>query len=241
WEPWVKRLDDRFRIITLDLPGHGLTGAVPSGDYTQEGMVKFIDEVASMLGLHQFAIGGNSMGGRASILFTITHSERVTKLILVDSGGLPTRQVEPTPLVYRLMGIPIASRLLLHITPRSLVVDGLNSAIVRKEMITDEMIDRYWDFIRMDGTRAATIARSRIRDKRIRDDIPKIKTPTLILWGEDDRTIPVEAAYAFHAAIAGSKLIVYPNTGHIPQEEVADESASDLRAFLNGAETTFGR
>src|SRR5215471_15840014 len=93
WEPWVKRLSDRFRIITMDLPGHGLTGAVPDGDYTQEGMVKFIDEVASMLGLHQFAIGGNSMGGRASILFTITHSERVTKLILVDSGGLPTRQV----------------------------------------------------------------------------------------------------------------------------------------------------
>jgi pimeloyl-ACP methyl ester carboxylesterase len=233
WEPWVKRLSDRFRIITMDLPGHGLTGAVPNGDYTQEGMVKFIDEVANKLGLHQFAIGGNSMGGRASVLFTIKHPEKVTHLVLVDSGGLPTRQVEPTPLVYRLMGIPIANRLLLHITPRSIVVDGLNSAIVRKDIITDEMIDRYWDFIRMSGTREATITRSRIQDKRIRDDIPNIKTPTLILWGENDRTIPVEAAYAFHAAIAGSKLIVYPNTGHIPQEEVAAESAADLRAFLN--------
>jgi pimeloyl-ACP methyl ester carboxylesterase len=66
-------------------------------------------------------------------------------------------------------------------------------------------------------------------------------TPTLILWGEDDRTIPVEAAYAFHAAIAGSKLVVYPNTGHVPQEEVADESAADVRAFLSGAEITLGR
>src|SRR5262245_59832645 len=241
WEPWVKRLTDRFRIITLDLPGHGLTGAVPNRDYTQEGMVKFIDEVAGIIGLHRFAIGGNSMGGRASILFTIKHPESVKQLILVDSGGLPTKQVEPTPLAYRLMGIPIANRLLLHITPRSLVVDGLNSAIVRKDIITDEMIDRYSDFIRMEGTREATITRGRIRDKRIRDDIPNIKTPTLILWGEDDRTIPVEAAYAFHAAIAGSKLIVYPNTGHVPQEEVPDESAADVRAFLTGAETTLGR
>jgi len=240
WEPWAKRLSDRFRVITLDLPGHGLTGAVPNGDYTQEGMVKFIDEVAAILGLQRFAIGGNSMGGRASVLFTIKHPERVTHLVLVDSGGLPTKQVEPTPLAYRLMGIPIANRLLLHITPRSLIVDGLNSAIVHKDIITDEMIDRYWDFIRMDGTREATIIRSRIRDKRIRDDIPNIKTPTLILWGEEDRTIPVEAAYAFHAAIAGSKLIVYPKTGHIPQEELADESAADVRAFLSG-EITHGR
>ena len=241
WEPWAKRLSDRFRVITLDLPGHGLTGAVPNGDYTQEGMVKFIDEVAAILGLQRFAIGGNSMGGRASVLFTIKHPERVTHLILIDSGGLPTKQVETTSLAYRLMGIPIANRLLLHITPRSLVIDGLNSAIVHKDIITDEMIDRYWDFIRMDGTREATITRGRIRDNRIRDDIPNIKTPTLILWGEDDRTIPVEAAYTFHAAIAGSKLIVYPNTGHVPQEEVAVESAADVRAFLSGTEITLRR
>jgi pimeloyl-ACP methyl ester carboxylesterase len=241
WEPWVKRLSDRFRVITVDLPGHGLTGAVPDRDYTQEAMVKFIDQVAGVLGLHRFAIGGNSMGGRASILFTIQHPERVTHLILVDSGGLPTKQAEATSLVYRLMGIPIANRLLLHITPRSLVVDGLNSAIVHKDIITDEMVDRYWDFIRMAGTREATITRSTIRDKPIRNDIPKIKTPTLILWGENDHTIPVEAAYAFHAAITGSKLVVYPNTGHVPQEEVADQSAADLRSFLSGAEITVGR
>jgi hypothetical protein len=55
------------------------------------------------------------------------------------------------------MGIPIANRLLLLITPRSLVVDGLNSTIVRKDIITDEMIDRYWDFVWMSGTREATI------------------------------------------------------------------------------------
>ena len=98
WEPWVKRLSDKFRVITVDLQGHGLTGAVPNRDYTQEGMVKFIAEVADTLALHRFAIGGNSMGGRASVLFTIKHAERVTHLVLVDSGGLPTKQVEPTPL-----------------------------------------------------------------------------------------------------------------------------------------------
>src|SRR5205809_6069431 len=108
WEPWAKQLSDQFRVVTVDLPGHGLTGAVPSRDYTQEGMVKFIDEIADILRLHTFAIGGTSMGGRASVLFTIKHPERVTQLVLVDSVGVPTMQVEPTPLAYRLMVIPIA-------------------------------------------------------------------------------------------------------------------------------------
>src|SRR5207244_4529215 len=166
-------------------------GAVANHYYTQERMAEFVGEFAGMLGLHRFAIGGNSMGWRASVLFTITHPERVTHLILVDSGGLPTKQVEPTPLAYRLMSIPIANRLLLHITPRSLIVDGLNSAIVHKDIITDDMIDRYWDFIRMDGTREATITRGRIRHNRIRDDILDIETPSLILWCDDDLPIPV--------------------------------------------------
>ena len=237
WERWANRLSDTFRVVTVDMPAHGLTGAVPNRDYTQEGMVKFIDEVAGELGLQRFAIGGNSMGGRVAALFTIKHPDRVTHLVLVDSGGLPSKQVDPTALALRLMRTPIANRVLLYITPHSLVVEGLNDAIIHKDIITDEMIDRYWDFIRMDGTRDATITRANVRDKPIKDDIGNIKAPTLILWGEEDRTIRVDVAYAFQAAIAGSTLIVYPNTGHIPQEEVPDRSAADVRAFLSGAVT----
>jgi hypothetical protein len=88
-------------------------------------------------------------------------------------------ELESTPLAYRLMGISMANRLLLYITPRSLVVDGLNSAIVHRDIITDEMIDRYLHFIRMDVTREATITRGRIRDKRIRD-------VRLFEWSFDD-------------------------------------------------------
>jgi pimeloyl-ACP methyl ester carboxylesterase len=239
WEPWAKRLDDTFRVITVDMPGHGLTGAVPNRDYSQEGMVKFVGEVADALGLQRFALGGNSMGGRVAAIFAELHPDRVTHLVLVDAGGLPSKQVGPITLVVRLARTPIVNRvLLLHITPRSLVVDGINDAILRKDIITDGMIDRYWDFVRMEGTRDATITRFNTRDKAIKDHIGDIKTPTLILWGEEDRVIPVDAGHEFHAAIPGSKLIVYPKTGHIPQEEVADTSAADVRAFLSGTQTS---
>jgi pimeloyl-ACP methyl ester carboxylesterase len=233
WEPWAKRLSDTFRVITVDLPGHGLTGAVPNRDYSQEAMLKFMEAITNALRLDTFAIGGNSMGGRVALLFTLEHPSRTTHLVLVDSGGVPTKQVDPESFAFRLIRMPVINRVLLYITPRSLVADGLNGAVSHKDIISDEMVDRYWDFVRMKGTREATIARVNIRDKRIKDRISSIKVPTLILWGEEDRIISVEAAYEFHAAISGSKLIIYPKTGHIPQEELADRSAADVRTFLS--------
>jgi pimeloyl-ACP methyl ester carboxylesterase len=235
WEPWAKRLGDTFRIVTIDLPAHGLTGAVSDADYSYEAMVTFVRDVVNALGVQRFAIGGNSMGGRLSALFAGQYPDRVTHLILVDPGGLPVKQVEPVPLAFRLLRLPILNRILLYITPRSIVVDALNEAVSHKEIITDEMVDRYWEFARLEGTREATIMRANIISKAITERLGNIKAPTLILWGEEDRVIPVDHAREFHARIPGSRLIVYPMTGHIPQEELPDQSASDVREFLSRA------
>jgi pimeloyl-ACP methyl ester carboxylesterase len=231
WKPWVKRLGDTFRIISVDLPGHGLTGSVPNGDYSHDGMVKFLAEVADNLQLTKFALGGNSMGGRVSAGFVLEHSDRVTRLILVAATGLPYQDAPPT-LVFRILRIPLLNRVLRHITPRSIPAAALNDGISRRAIIDDEMVDTYWDFIRMEGTRAATILRINMPVKTLEDRIHEIRIPTLILWGDEDRIVPVDLGHEFHRRIAGSRLILYPKTGHIPQEEVADESAAEVRAFL---------
>ncbi|MGA7675008.1 MAG: alpha/beta hydrolase [Rhizomicrobium sp.] len=233
WEPWSQILSDKFRVITVDLPGHGLTGAVASGDYSEQGMAVFVKAFADKLGLGRFAIGGNSMGGGVAARFAELYPDRITHLILVDAVGMQSQFGDRIPLAFRLARVPVVNRLLLHITPRSLVVEGLNDAIVRKATLTDTTIDEYWDFARMAGTREATVARFRLPpDSYVRDHVGAIKTPTLILWGKDDPIIPVAAAHAWAKAIPGSKLIVYPDTGHLPMEEDAPESARDVRAFL---------
>jgi pimeloyl-ACP methyl ester carboxylesterase len=235
WVPWVNRLDKDFRVVTLDMPGHGLTGAVPNGDYSQEGMVKFTLEVADKLHLAKFAIGGNSMGGGVAARFAEEHPDRVTKLILVDAAGMPVASGDKVPLAFRIARTPVLNNMMLYITPRSIVTEGLNDAIIHKEIIDDHMVDLYWNFARMEGTRAATLKRFTLPvTNDVATDIAKIKAPTLILWGEQDHLIPVAAAHKFNAAIPGSKLIVYPATGHIPMEEVPDESANAVRAFMNG-------
>lgn len=235
WEPWAKRLGGTYRIVTMDLPGHGLTGAVPNRDYSQEGMVKFVDEVVTKLGLAKFALGGNSMGGGVVARYAEEHPDKVSALILVDAGGEPGKMGDKIPLAFRIARMPVLNQIVLHITPRNLVVEGLNDAIVHKAIITPAMIDEYWDFARMEGTREATRERFQLPfTNDVKEHIADIKAPTLILWGEQDHLIPVASAYAFHKDIPGSKLIVYPQTGHIPMEEVADRSAADVRAFLAG-------
>jgi pimeloyl-ACP methyl ester carboxylesterase len=233
WEPWSKALSDTYHVVSIDLPGHGLTGAVPSKDYSQEGMVAFTQAVADKLGLARFALAGNSMGGGVAARFAEEHPDRLTALILVDAGGMPVKQGDRMPIAFRIARMPVVNQLALHITPRSLASEGLNDAVVHKEILTDAMIDSYWDFARMEGTREATLERfSSPWDTYVRDHIRAITMPTLVLWGEQDHLIPVEAGREFRKAIPGAKLIVYPKTGHIPMEEVAAQSAGDVRAFL---------
>ena len=234
WEPWSKALSDHYRVISLDLPAHGLTGAVPNHDYSQKGMANVVDEFVDALHVQKFSLGGNSMGGGVAARYAEMHPDRLTHLILVDAGGMPTKGGDRIPFVFRLVGTPWAKPILLHITPRSFVTDVLNAAVVRKSIITDQMIDEYWDFVRMEGTREANAERFATVDDRsyVHDHIGVIKVPTLILWGEQDHLVPVAVAHEFNDAIPHSKLIIYPATGHIPMEEVADQSAADVRAFL---------
>jgi len=235
WEPWAKRLEDTFRVITVDLPGHGLTGAVPNRDYSEDGMVKFVGEVADALALQRFAVGGNSMGGRVAARFAEVDPARVTHLILVDASGLPSKQDDRTPLAFWLLRTPVINRMLLRVAPRSIVALGLNEAFVHRDIISDAMVDSYWELGRMEGTREATLARINAPSKSgVQAHIADIKAPTLILWGEEDRLVPVDVAHAFQAAIPGSKLIIYSKTGHGPQEEVPEPSARDVRQFLLG-------
>lgn len=233
WEPWSKNLSDTFRVVTFDFPGHGLTGATVTPDYSEQGMTKFVRDFADSLGLKQFALVGNSLGGGVAARFAELYPERVTRLVIVD--GHTDGLVAPgkLPFVWRLGRTPVANKVLLKLTPRVAVEEGLNKAVAHKAMLTNDVIDRFWDFLRMEGTRPAALIRFNLAfDTYVRDHARSITTPTLILWGEDDDIVPVAAARAWAKAIPNSRLIIYPATGHIPMEEVPEKSATDVRAFL---------
>jgi len=236
WEDWSKNLSDRFRVVSLDLPGHGLTGAVPNHDYSTKGMAVFVAEFADKIGLKKFALAGNSMGGGVAARFAEMYPDRVTALILVDAGGMPGKMGDRIPLAFQLLRMPWLQAVMAHANPKPLAREGLGKAIVRKSVLTEQMIDLYTDMALLEGTREATFERFNQTGEDygyVKAHIRALKMPVLILWGQEDHLIPVETAHTWKAAIPGSKLIVYPATGHIPMEEVADQSAADVRAFLS--------
>lgn len=236
WEPWVEELGDTYRVISLDLPAHGLTGAVPDTPYDAydvDAMVAFVDAVINKVGVSKFALAGNSMGGRVSWQYALVHPENISHLILLDASGIPEPEGTETPYVFRLLRMPLVGSLLTQITPRTLFEDGLKAAFTDKSMVTDEMVDLYRELSLMEGTREANL----IRYQTYGDDdryqrLGEIDIPTLILWGEDDALVPVSSAYEFDKRLPNSELIVYKGVGHIPMEEIAAQSAADVRAFI---------
>jgi pimeloyl-ACP methyl ester carboxylesterase len=236
WEPWVAQVGDQFRMISIDLPAHGLTGPTPGEDYSQEAMAQFVNEFTTVMHIERFALAGNSMGGGIAARFAIHYPERLTHLILVDAAGMPTKEPRDPGLGFIIARTPVLQNLMLYVTPRGMFEEGLKKAIENDALVTPEMVDRYWILNRKAGNRAASLKRFQTPfDTFVQDNAAKIRTPTLILWGEKDTLTPRDMGTAYNAAIKGSKLVVFRNVGHIPMEEVPDQSARIVREFLSPA------
>jgi pimeloyl-ACP methyl ester carboxylesterase len=234
WEPWVAQIGDQFRMISIDLPGHGLTGPVPSEDYSQEAMMQFVNEFTTVMNVERFALAGNSMGGAIAARFAIRYPERLTALILVNAAGMPTKTATDPGLGFVIARTPVIQNVMLYVSPRSLFEDGLKKAIVNDALVTPEMVDRYWILNRKTGNRAASLKRFQTPfDNFIPENVARISAPTLIIWGDKDTLTPPDIGQAYNAAIRGSKLVVFRNTGHAPMEEVPDQSARAVREFLS--------
>ncbi len=242
WEPWVVRLGETYRIVTLDLPAHGLTGAVPSADYSSTAQLRTVQAVTSHLNLEQFVLGGNSMGGGVSWRYALEHPESVLALILVDASGPAAwyqarREAKPdkaSPLAFKLLGQSWFRAIAARIDPYYLAVQGAKSAYNDSPVVTDALIMRYYELALRAGTRDAILGRfnSWQGPGRQSEDLSVLTQPTLILWGREDSVISVATADQFQAAMPHSEVIIYDGVGHAPMEEVPERSAEDVRRFL---------
>lgn len=235
WEPWVRQLQRDYRVISLDLPGHGLTGANPTGKYDISTYVDVVDALLARLGVGHAVIVGNSMGGMVSWKYALAHPEKLDGLVLIDASGAPDSQPRQLPIGFRIMRTPVIREVSRFITPRSVFEKSVAGSMYDKTHVTDRLIDRYWELNRYPGNREATIRRFSLQQYNQNaspEALASIKSPVLIMWGEQDGLIPVSSAHWFAKAMPGSTLIVDPKVGHIPMEEIPEKSLGNFRKWL---------
>jgi pimeloyl-ACP methyl ester carboxylesterase len=232
WEGWVAALKDDRRVITFDLPGFGLTGPSPDGDYTIAGYVRFVGALLDKVGVKRCVLGGNSLGGNIAWATAHAMPDRVYMLVLVDSGGYPFVS-SSVPIGFRIAQIPVVNHFLEYVTPRSLVAASVRNVYGDPSKVTPALVDRYFDMTVRAGNRHALVLR--FSQSEFGADvtmIAELKLPTLIVWGSRDQLIPLDYAERFHRDIARSTMVVFPDLGHVPHEEDPVRTVAAVIDFL---------
>ncbi|MEL6686805.1 MAG: alpha/beta hydrolase [Pseudomonadota bacterium] len=227
WEGLVEELNQDFRVIRPDLPGHGLSGPDPEGDYSNEALVTFVADLITETGAETPVLVGNSLGGLAAWRFAATQPDAVKGLVLLAPGGVPHNGVTDVP-----AEVPAMLRFYLNNAPKAGVQAAMEAMYGDASKLTEDRVNEYRDL--MAGQGAAFVARAAqfaLPDPQ--DDMQNVTAPTLILWGSEDRVLPPAHADMFVDSMPEAELIALEGVGHLPHAEVPDAVIDAIRRVAN--------
>ena len=229
WDAWATELDKDWRVVRIDVPAFGLTGAALNNDYSDAADVARLLALLDHLGLQRVAVGGHSMGGRIAWNFAAAHPERVSQLLLVSPDGFPDPRstTEHTYQVSPWLGLIQLS------LPAWALKMGVAPAYGDEKLLTADTMRRYQDMMLAPGVRTALI--ERMRQTRNSDPVPRLqslKMPVLLVWGDKDAFIPISNALDYLQAIPHATLATITLAGHVVHEEAPLPSVQAVKEFL---------
>jgi pimeloyl-ACP methyl ester carboxylesterase len=237
WDGWAADLAKDYRVIRLDLPGHGLTRNPPKLAVNTAYYADLVNEIVTGLGAKSYIVAGSSMGGHTAWQIAQKHPQNVEGLVLVGAAGWVDPDYDPNkaPLAFRLLRTPVLGPLMMNLENTAIVRAGLINSFHDPKFVTDAMVARYVQMARAPGHRdilrdiatgahGVTFATPEL--------MAQIAAPTLVLHGENDNLVPVYGGRKFVETIPGATGHFYKDVGHIPQEEITAQSLADLRVWL---------
>ncbi len=236
WERNVEALAEARHVYALDLIGYGYTEK-PKMDYTLAAFVSFVTAFMDGMELPQAALLGHSLGAAIVLRLVIEHPERVDRLIVVDGAGLG----ESVSLSLRLLTLPLVGELLLK-PRREKTAQALRALYYDPDLITEEMIEHNYEMITMPGAQRAYLstvrnlatpfgARNEVRDA-VTKRLDEIKAPVLLVWGADDKLVPIDDAVDARARLPNAQLVVLEASGHNPMVEQPERFNDAVLEFL---------
>jgi pimeloyl-ACP methyl ester carboxylesterase len=242
WPNWLEQLAPfarERRVVTLDLPGFGHS-PMPGEQITISGYARLLDGLLGELGIDAAAVVGNSMGGFIGAELAIAYPQRVERLVLVSAAGLSTYG-DPRPT----RALPLMRRGEQAIAATAAWLASKSDTVARRPRLRQLLLG----FVTAHPSRLpAALAAEQLRgagkpgflqglqaviEYDVRERLPEIACPTLIVWGERDRLISVADADVFEQLIGDSRKVVFADTGHMSMLERPDEFNALLREFLS--------
>ena len=233
----AKKLVEKFRVIRFDLRRHGLTGPAPDNEYKLESYVSDLSMLIQYLELDNFVLVGHSMGGRISLKYAIENPESVNGLVLISASGAPPEEKTAKPMALRLMKYSLGRALIRRMWSRKMAKSSLEDMVFDSSVITDEEIDRMWDFSRYPGSMDAMFKEfSEIWNDFESTEINEFSKSTLLIWGEEDTICPMAMGEWYDSELPDSSLIRLQNIGHNPQLECPDKCLDEITSWMNSLE-----
>lgn len=224
-------LAENHTVYAVDLPGQGYTEAAEDFSYTFPAMADAIGAFLDAVGLEKVSLVGHSWGGAWSLSFVERHPERVDKLVLMDSPGLAREPASQTAL----FDVPVVGEVAVKLMRRTDFETSLRSAFARQERVTADVVDETWAWLSRPQRRAAFVELVRHQDfGPIDQGLGSVTADTLVVWGREDRWLPVAYAHEYGRRIPGAEVAVVPGAGHNVHEDDPARVNPLLADFLDG-------
>jgi pimeloyl-ACP methyl ester carboxylesterase len=244
WRAVIPQLSRKYRVVAPDLLGHGKSDK-PRGDYSLGAFAVWLRDLLDELGISRATIVGQSLGGGVAMQFVYQHPDYCQRLILISSGGLGP----DVGWTLRLLSAPGAELILPVIAPRPILTAGNKlrswfSAAGIQSPRGAEVWSAYCSLAESETRQAFLRTLRSVVDYRGQavSALNRLhltsELPTMAIWGDQDRIIPVDHAYAAHAARPGSRLRVLEGVGHFPHVERPSEVVDLIDDFINTTSQT---
>ncbi len=240
WQPNIDAFAEKFRVYALDLPGFGRSDK-PDVPYSVPYLAEFIPEFLAAQGIKKASVVGNSLGGAIAVHLASAYPDMVEKLVLVDPAGFGTE----SHILLRLISVPSLGEILVR-PSRKGTTKVLTALFYDPSVVTKEMVEVGFEIACLPGYSRSFLATARsvltIRGtkgafvKSTLERSRQVRCPTLVIWGKEDRLLPLEHGYKAVGAIPEARLHLFDACGHCPQIEQADAFNVTVLPFLRAEE-----